>query len=243
MPAREVFFAPAQTKETSGSYTQIMIHECKKIGMKPVCDHKNYCKNDGNAFYIGQDHHVAHRGHRYNNGYFPSGWSEIKKHFDNMCMYTKNHGGHAKALCQNGGGHAWRTPAQNNKFMCAGLSSPAGGTWAWRVVKGVNGLCTKCQKGFQYDKKPGKKYGSCITCPKQCNKCTLVGTENGTTLAFLAGNVGSVMNSWSICLHCQVAHCVCCSNWHHGERCWGKDDRCSALPLHCCHNVRHTVEY
>ena len=104
MPAREVFFAPAQTKETSGSYTQIMIDECKKIGMKPVCDHKNYCKNDGNAIYIGQDHHVAHRGHRYNNKYFPSGWSEIKKTFDNMCMYTKNHGGHAKALCQNGGG-------------------------------------------------------------------------------------------------------------------------------------------
>mgnify|MGYP007101615754 CR=1 FL=1 len=177
VPAREVFFAPAQTTEKSGSYTQIMIDECKKIGMKPVCDHKNYCKNDGNAFYIGQDHHVAHRGHRYNNGYFPSGWSEIKKHFDNMCMYTKNHGGHEKALCQNGDGHDWRTPAQNNKFMCAGLADPS-------PTHGKNGACTKCNKGFQFSRTEGQKYGSCITCPKNCKKCMAPEGDGSRSLLF-----------------------------------------------------------
>ena len=141
-----------------------MIDECKKHGMKPVCDHKNYCKNDGNAIYIGQDHHVAHRGHRYNNGYFPSGWSEIKKHFDNMCMYTNNHGGHAKALCQNGGGHAWSTPAQNNKFMCAG---PTATSLSFHFPQ----HCLRCAPGFQHFKKPGKQYGPCANCHQSCSKC------------------------------------------------------------------------
>jgi len=50
---------------------------CEDMGMLPVCDHPSYCKDDANAWYIGQDHHISHGSHMQNNGYFPSGWNEI----------------------------------------------------------------------------------------------------------------------------------------------------------------------
>ena len=138
-PAREVFFVPVTTSETGNgnnpTYTNIMIDECKKFDMKPVCDHPNYCKNSADAFYIGQDHHVEHGGHMNNNGYFPSGWSIIRDRFKNLCAFTANHGGHNQALCHDGGGgHQWRTPEQNNKIICAGLTSPV-----------IETACTHCE--------------------------------------------------------------------------------------------------
>ena len=69
-----------------------------------------------------------------------------------MCMYTKNHGGHAKALCQNGGGHAWRTPAQNNKFLCAGPTQPPQ----------PETICTHCDSSHVLFKKSvNVSYGIC----------------------------------------------------------------------------------
>ena len=43
----------------SGSYSKLMVKECAAVGMLPVCDHRNYCKNDKAAIYLGQDHHIA----------------------------------------------------------------------------------------------------------------------------------------------------------------------------------------
>ena len=164
VPEQEVFFAPASTTETGGSYTDIMIQECEKLGMKPVCDHPSYCKTDNKAFYIGQDHHVEHGGHRNTDSYFPTGWSEVRDHFHNLCAYTANHGGHEKALCHDGGGsHAWKTPGENNKFMCAGAGES--------IKKVYPEHCTRCESGFQYFKKPGKDYGACGNCDASCSKC------------------------------------------------------------------------
>ena len=43
----------------SGSYSKLMVKECAAVGMLPVCDLPNYCKNDKAAIYLGQDHHIA----------------------------------------------------------------------------------------------------------------------------------------------------------------------------------------
>lgn len=124
-PAREYFFQLTRTSKTSGSYTTIMEEECAKIGMKPLCDHPSYCKNNDKSIYIGQTEHVAHKPHRDDNNRYPSGWSAVKARFpQSFCTYTVNHGGHEKALCTTGGGHAWHTPSQNPNIMCASLTSP-----------------------------------------------------------------------------------------------------------------------
>ena len=121
----EYFFQLVQTKKTSGSYTDIMVEECDKIGMKPLCEHPSYCKNNAQSIYIGQTNHIAHGGHKNTDSYFPSGWSAVKGKFPtNFCTFTVNHGGHDKALCINGGGHHWRTPGQDNNIMCASRTKP-----------------------------------------------------------------------------------------------------------------------
>jgi len=125
VPARDYWFLPTKAEKTTGSYSQIMIDQCKKYGMKPVCDHKSYCRSDSNSIYIGQDHHLPHGGHRNTNQYFPSGWSSIKAKWDGLCTYTK--AAHRKhALCeQSRGSHAWKLASQMNKFMCASLEEPS----------------------------------------------------------------------------------------------------------------------
>ena len=91
MPTRTYWFKAATTTQTSGDYSAHMRSKCSEFGMKPVCDHPNYCRNDGNAIYIGQDHHIAHTPHRNENSYMPGGFSAIKDKFDNLCLYTAHH--------------------------------------------------------------------------------------------------------------------------------------------------------
>ena len=52
-----------------------MIAECKKHGMKPVCENPSFCKDDAAALYIGQTNHISNPSHLNNNAWFPSGWS------------------------------------------------------------------------------------------------------------------------------------------------------------------------
>jgi len=103
-----------------GSYSDRMVEVCKKYGMKPVCDHRNYCRNDARAIYIGQTHHIAYRPHRNNNGYMPGGFSYIKDKWNTLCSYTNRANGNY-ALCNIPiNTHAWRHPGQYNPgFMCA----------------------------------------------------------------------------------------------------------------------------
>ena len=62
--ARTYTFKVVKASTTSGKYGDIMIKDCAKVGMKPVCDHPSYCKTDSKAVYIGQSHHVAYPGDR-----------------------------------------------------------------------------------------------------------------------------------------------------------------------------------
>ena len=57
-------FKVVKASQTSGRYSDIMIKDCKKNSMKPVCDHPSYCKSDSKAIYIGQSHHIAHASQR-----------------------------------------------------------------------------------------------------------------------------------------------------------------------------------
>merc|ERR1719454_2216159 len=112
-------FQVTSTRKRGGSYTNIMVQTCRKLGMKPVCDHPSYCRRDRRSLYVGQAHHFAHKPHRNPNGWWPSGWAYIKNKFPKkFCTFTGAHGGNHRSLCTYGGGHSWRTPAQNNRILC-----------------------------------------------------------------------------------------------------------------------------
>ena len=57
-------FRIATTAATGGKYSSVMVKQCQLYGMKPVCDHPSYCRNDRAALYIGQSHHIANPSHR-----------------------------------------------------------------------------------------------------------------------------------------------------------------------------------
>jgi hypothetical protein len=114
-------FQKVRAEATSGNYDTIMINECGKKGMKPLCDHPSYCKNDPKTVYLGQDQHMAYPPHRNSNSYFPSGWDQLKTKFPSeFCAYTGPHGSHANTLCTSGGSHAWKNIGNSNRdIMCA----------------------------------------------------------------------------------------------------------------------------
>jgi hypothetical protein len=102
-----------------------MINECSKKGMKPLCDHPSYCRNDGRSTYIGQDHHIAYWPHLNNDGYFPSGWNNLKGKFGDFCTFTAHHGGSHQTLCTNGNSHSWYQVNAKRDIMC--VKAPGAG--------------------------------------------------------------------------------------------------------------------
>ena len=66
-----------------------MVQHCTKYQMKPVCDHPNYCRNDGAALYLGQSQHISYPYHRRNNNWIPSGFSKISSKWNNLCVYSR----------------------------------------------------------------------------------------------------------------------------------------------------------
>jgi WSC domain. len=112
-------------KAASGSFTDVMIAECAKRGMKPICDHPSYCRNDPRTVYIGQSHHIAHGPHRRHQSHMPRGFSAIVEKFNGACAFTAHHGGNEKTLCQTGGGsgvgqhHRWEHYSPGLKWACA----------------------------------------------------------------------------------------------------------------------------
>ena len=123
VPARNYSFRVGASQARSGSYSIIMVQECKKYGMKPVCDRTDYCENDTAALYIGQKKHIeiAIPGNRNINSYFPSGWSAIAKKWDGLCSYTGTKGSGKSAMCNvRVNSHSWQDPSQYRAgFMCA----------------------------------------------------------------------------------------------------------------------------
>jgi len=113
-------FQRVRAQASSGNYDTIMINECSKLGMKPLCEHPSYCKSDARALYIGQSSHLAHPHYRGQDSYFPSGWSDLKGKFPTtFCSFTGPHGGQSVTLCTRGSSHAWQTVAQNKEILCA----------------------------------------------------------------------------------------------------------------------------
>eukprot|EP01048_Picozoa_sp_COSAG05_P015817 COSAG05_NODE_1954_length_3791_cov_5.358884_1_plen_1088_part_00 len=123
-------FKPVKLTNFTGRYSDRMVQRCGEYGMKPVCDHPAYCKNDTKALYIGQSHHIAYPSHRRNNTYMPGGFAAIRDHWNGLCSYTGNANG-SYALCNlPSNTHAWRHPSQadgNPGFICGRPGSTA--TW------------------------------------------------------------------------------------------------------------------
>jgi len=130
-------FRVVKASSTSGKYQDIMIKECSKYGMKPVCDHPHYCKSDSKALYIGQTHHIAYPGHRNNNGYFPSNWNTVARKWDGLCSYTAHHGA-PRALCNvPSNTHSWQYAKDQPKFVCGKVAGAA--SWKLGLSKGRYG--------------------------------------------------------------------------------------------------------
>ena len=111
-------FRKTASSTKSGSYSGVMVSECKKYGMKPVCDNPVYCKNDTAALYIGQTGNLAYPLHRNNNNYVPSGFAAVRDKWKGLCSYTaKARGNYAR--CNTGSWRvAWRRPNKNTGFIC-----------------------------------------------------------------------------------------------------------------------------
>ena len=94
--------------QRGGRFSSRMVEVCRKYKMKPVCDHPSYCKNDGQALYIGQSNHMAYRPHRNNNSYQPGGFQKIRDKWNNLCSYTNNANSN-QALCNIPvNSHSWQ---------------------------------------------------------------------------------------------------------------------------------------
>ena len=108
-----------------GTYSDLMVKQCARYKMKPVCDHPSYCRNDKKALYLGQKGHLAYPPHRNQAKYKPQGWDQIQRNsfsaasWDGLCYYT-SHANKGKALCNVPiKTHSWKTPSQYNPgFMC-----------------------------------------------------------------------------------------------------------------------------
>jgi len=119
------------------------LQECKKVGMKPICDHPSYCRTDTKSLYIGQTHHLAYAPYRdrYPN-FFPTGFAAIRTYWNAACSYTGRYG--TGGLCnwrQNT--HSWqysnnarvrsdtytiggkKVKVNGLSFLCAGTDSTA----------------------------------------------------------------------------------------------------------------------
>jgi len=127
------------------SYSESMIEACQKVGMKPLCDHPNYCTTDPYSLYLGQLGHLSYpedrnrpsMGSRAAN---PPGFDAIKDKLKGLCMYAKaeNQG---KAVCNIPlNTHNWATPKQ-------AMSVGNGLTFMCGRVKNNGASENKCQHG------------------------------------------------------------------------------------------------
>ena len=112
VPARSYSFKRLDVPpKPTGGFSQLMIAACKRLGMKPVCDHPSYCRNDKTAsLYLGQSNHISYPPHRNSNNFNPVGWAKLRSHWDGACVYTAGARGNY-ALCNAPTNtHAWYTP-------------------------------------------------------------------------------------------------------------------------------------
>eukprot|EP01048_Picozoa_sp_COSAG05_P015674 COSAG05_NODE_1918_length_3836_cov_4.174333_1_plen_875_part_10 len=150
-------------KSQKGTYSEGMIAACKQLGMKPVCDHQQYCRKDQKALYIGQTHHISHGG-RYGTGKggekdHATGFETIKKNFIGHCYYagTANKG---MALCQNGGSHRWvKKEHAVAGFVCGKRSDSS--HFFGEATSATSAKDTKNHNGFFYYSNSPSFYKTC----------------------------------------------------------------------------------
>lgn len=132
--ASDYTFIVTKTTQNGGIFSTASENACSAVGMKPICDHRSYCKTNPKALYIGQDHHFAYPPHRRSTGYFPSGWNNQELggrygFFENVCTYCSPASN--SALCAEGDSHAWRQPTPGRLVACGKK-----GKETLRVIKG-----------------------------------------------------------------------------------------------------------
>ena len=127
LPAHMYRFKQAPITRSNGDYSTLMIAACKKLGMKPICDHPSYCRKDSKALYIGQQHHLGYPPHRNNKHYTPDGFSSIEfgsfsaNSWQGLCFYTGT-ANKGKALCNiPKTTHSWKSPAQARPGVMCGV--------------------------------------------------------------------------------------------------------------------------
>jgi hypothetical protein len=119
-------FKLTKLTSTSGTYSSLMIAKCKSFGMRPVCDHPAYCRNDKQSLYLGQSSHISYPGHRNHGGFGPTGFDKVRDNWKGLCVYTKAANG-IYALCNVPiNSISWKSPKQYNPgFMCGRTSTQA----------------------------------------------------------------------------------------------------------------------
>ena len=113
---RKYAFRVTLLTSKSGKYADNMIKRCASYGMKPICDHYNYCVNDKNALYLGQEHHLGYPPHRNSNKYTPGGFASVRAQWTGLCSYAaKAQGKYGNALCNKPTNtHSWQVAPPPN---------------------------------------------------------------------------------------------------------------------------------
>lgn len=124
-PAIYEFATARLCSAASGSYSEHMLESCKYFGMKPICDHPQYCKNDAKALYIGQSKHLSRPSDRKEAALFPGGFASVKSNWKGLCGYT-GLGNGDKASCNTPvDQHEWKLPSQVDVgFICGTRGKP-----------------------------------------------------------------------------------------------------------------------
>ena len=107
-----------------GNAQESMVQTCSTIGMKPVCDHKVWCKRDARATYIGQHSYFAHPRHGRVSGpanWFPWNRTEAQAHMpSHFCTFTASK---TRAICTNGHSHHWKALGKTTDILCVGYAN------------------------------------------------------------------------------------------------------------------------
>jgi len=60
VPSRAYVLRKGETTRTEKRWSPFMRQQCEKWGMKPICDHEEYCKDDPRSLYLGQSGHLGY---------------------------------------------------------------------------------------------------------------------------------------------------------------------------------------
>lgn len=141
----QVYSRNTQYVDKPNQYGAVMIKECARYKMKPICDYYGWCQNDARTLYLGQTNGYfmsQHATYKSVFPYFPAGWKAIAANFGgdpahpsrsngpNMnyydhCFYYSASSTTAYCGTYNGGHSSYR-PYQYAGFMCGAVNYKTG---------------------------------------------------------------------------------------------------------------------